>query len=279
MKKTTLLLSMAFLGYGLQAQIQVPPPSPASTLTQQVGLTEVTVEYSRPSKKGRTIFGNLVPYGEIWRTGANMNTTIQFSDNVVIDGTTLEAGKYAVYTKPQESNWEVYFYTDTENGGLPEKWDETKVAAKASVPVYKMPVEVETFTITLDDLHNNGATLGLLWSDTYVGVPFTVPTAEKAMASIENVMAGPNAFDYYSAAAYYHEEGKDIQKAKEWIDKAAEMNGAFWILRRKSLIYAQAGDKKGAIEAARKSLAAAQAEGNKDYVKMNEDSLKEWGAL
>ena len=265
---------------GLQAQLMTPQPSPFSTLKQKVGLSEVTVEYSRPSMRGRTIFGDLVPYDQIWRTGANANTTITFSDDTTIGEQTLKAGTYALFTKPGQTSWEVYFYTDTDNGGTPENWDDSKVAAKATAEVYTMPVNVETFTITIDDLHNNGATLGLLWANVYVGVKFGVPTVAKATESIEAVLNGPGANDYYAAAAYYHEEGKDLQKAKEWIDKAVEMNGnAFWVLRRQSLIYAKMGDKKGAIEAARKSLAAAEAAGNTDYVKLNTDSLREWGAL
>lgn len=279
MKRISLLLFAALMATGLQAQLMTPQPSPFSKLTQQVGLSEVTVEYSRPSMRGRTIFGDLVPYDQIWRTGANRNTTVTFSDETTIGEQTLKAGTYALYTKPGIESWEVYFYTDSDNGGTPETWDDSKVAAKATAEVYTMPVDVETFTITIDDLHNNGATLGLLWANVYVGVKFGVPTVAKATESIETVMNGPDANDYYAAAAYYHEEGKDLQKAKEWIDKAVELNGAFWVLRRQSLIYAKMGDKKGAINAAKKSLAAAEAAGNSDYVKLNNDSLKEWGAL
>ena len=193
---------------------------------------------------------------------------------------TLPAGTYALYTKPWAEKWEVYFYTDTNNGGLPAQWDEGKVAARITVPVQKMEMPVETFTITIDDLTNNGAAIGLIWSDTYVGVPFGVPTAEKALRSIERVMAGPTANDYFSAASYFQDEGQDLQKAREWIDKAVAQNpDAYWMSRRQSLIYAALGDKKGAIEAAKKSLAAATKAGNADYVKMNEDSLREWGGM
>ena len=279
MKKLSLLLLVSSLGIGLNAQITTPQPSPFSTLEQKVGLTDVTVEYSRPSMRGRTIFGDLVPYDKLWRTGANRNTTISFSDDVTVGEKTLKAGTYAVYTKPGQSSWEVYFYTDSNNGGTPETWEESKVAAKATAEVFNMPMDVETFTISIDNLNNNGATLGMIWANVYVGVPFGVPTQEKAVASIESTMSGPSANEYFAAASYYHEEGKDLQKAKEWIDKAVSMNEAYWMLRRKSLIYAALGDKKGAISAAQKSLAAAEEAGNQDYVKMNKDSLKEWGAL
>ena len=280
MKKISLFLITALLAMGLQAQLTTPQPSPASTLKQQVGLSEVTVEYSRPSMRGRTIFGDLVPYDQLWRTGANMNTTISFSDSVTVGNQVLKAGTYAIFTKPGATSWEVYFYTDTNNGGIPESWDESKVAARVTAEVYTMPVDIETFTISIDDLHNNGGTLGMLWEKSYVGVKFGVPTVEKAVKSIETVMNGPSANDYYAAAAYYHEEGKDLKQAKEWIDKAVSMNAdAFWILRRQSLIYAKMGDKDGAVKAAKKSMAAAEAANNSDYVKLNKDSLKEWGAL
>lgn len=278
--KKILLASLALCtGFGSWAQIQTPQPSPASSLEQMVGLTEVEIMYSRPSMRGRAIFGDLVPYDALWRTGANQNTMVSFSDAVTIGGTSLEAGTYAIFTKPGARQWEVFFYTDTNNWGTPANWDESLVAASVTIPVMKIESPVETFTITIDDLHNNGATLGMMWENTYVGVPFTVPTQEKAMKSIEAVMNGPSGNDYYAAASYYYEEGQDLKKAKTWIDKAVEANpDAYWMSRRQSLIYAKIGDKDGAIAAARKSLKAAEKAGNQDYVKMNKDSLREWGA-
>lgn len=279
MKKFVLFAVVALLAVSLEAQIQTPAPSPFSVLKQTVGLTEVTVEYSRPSMKGRTIFGDLVPYDAIWRTGANMNTTITFSDDVKVEGKDLKAGTYAIYTRPNEAVWEVIFYTDTNNGGLPQEWDASKVAATVKVEVYPIPMPIETFTISIDDMHNNGASLGLMWEKVYVGVKFEVPTVAKATSSIEAVMAGSDisANDYFAAAQYYYDEGVNMDKAKEWIDKAVSMNEeAFWMFRVQSLINAKLGDTKGAIEAAKKSLVLAQAAGNMDYVKMNKDSLKEW---
>lgn len=280
MKKLSLFLCSALLSLGLSAQQQMTPaPSPSATLEQQVGLTDVTVKYSRPSAKGRTIFGELVPYGELWRTGANQNTTVKFSDPVTISGTEIPAGTYAVFTKPGENNWEVIFYSDTNNWGTPQEWDESKVAAKATVEAQKSPMKVETFTITLQNLHNNGADLGMAWEDVYVAVPFEVPTVKKAMKNIDNALSGPSANDYYSAASYYMAEGKDLQKAKKWVSKAVEMNPeAYWIMRRKALIHAELGEKQMAIEAAKKSKELAQKAGNMDYVRMNEKSLEEWGA-
>jgi len=281
MKKLLLLtLAIAFT-FSVNAQIETPQSSPASKLEQKVGLTDVTLEYSRPGVKGRAIFGDLVPYDKLWRAGANKNTMVTFSDDVTIDGQTLKAGSYAIFVKPMKGSWEVFFYTDTNNWGNPENWDDTKVAAKTTVKTYEVPFNVETYTIDVNQISNSGAALEFIWEKTYAAVPFTVPTDTKVTSSIDRVMNGPSANDYYAAAVYYLEEGKDITKAKEWIDKSMSLTETprFWQLRKKSLIYAAAGDKKGAIEAAKKSLAAAKEAGNDDYVKMNTDSLKEWGAM
>ncbi len=280
MKRITLLILALCTGFIGLAQMQTPAPSPGAKVEQMVGLTDVTVTYSRPSMRGRTVFGNLVPFDKLWRTGANANTTVSFSDDVTVGGKTLKAGTYAVFTKPMADKWEVMFYMDTNNWGTPANWDASKVAASVTVPSMKASPTAETFTITLDNLNNNGGTLGIWWENTYVGVPFEVPTKAKAMKSIEAAMAGPSGNDYYGAASYYFQEGMEMDKAKEYIDKAVAMNpDAFWMMRQQSLIYAKMGDKAGAIKAAKNSLAAAEKAGNADYVKMNKDSLKEWGAM
>ncbi|WP_303315692.1 DUF2911 domain-containing protein [Flavivirga abyssicola] len=282
MKKLLLIALVLTFSLNVNAQVKTPQPSPFSKQEQKVGLTDVTIEYSRPNMRGRTIFGNLVPYGKFWRTGANKNTTITFSDDVTIDGQTLKAGAYAIFVKPNAESWDVVFYSDTNNWGTPREWDETKVAAKTNAKVYKLPMKIETFTMSFDDLSNSSASLGLMWEDVYVGVKFEVPTDKAVVASIKSAMNGPSAGDYFSAAVYYLQEGKDINEAKTWIDKAVEMTNdkpRFWFLRQQSLIHAKAGDKKGAIAAAKKSLAGAEKAGNADYVKMNKDSLKEWGAM
>ena len=240
------------------------------------------VLYGRPQKNDEEVFGNLVPYNKLWRTGANANTKITFSDDVVIDGTTLKAGEYAIFTKPGKTSWEVIFYDDASNWGTPRNWDDAKVAAKTTAKVYEMPMKIETFTIGFDDLSNSSAVIGMIWENAYVGVKFEVPTDKSVTASIKKAMSGPGANDYFSAAVYYLQEGKDIDKAKKWIGKAVDMTKdkpRFWYLRQQSLIHAKAGDKSGAIAAAKKSLAGAEKAGNADYVKMNKESLAEWGAM
>ncbi|MCF1192691.1 DUF2911 domain-containing protein [Mangrovimonas sp. AS39] len=282
MKKILLSAVGLMLAVSLNAQVSTPQPSPTAKLEQPVGLTQVTLEYSRPGVKGRTVFGDLVPYGKIWRTGANKNSIITFSDDVEVAGYEVKAGSYAIFTKPGESLWEIYLYSDTNNWGNPEKWDESKVVAIAKAQVHPIPFNVETFTMDINNIKSSEATLEFIWEKTYVAVPFTVPTDKKVMASINDALSGsPKANDYYAAAAYYYSENKDIEQAKEWIDKAMSMNEKpqFWQYRQQSLIYAKAGDKDGAIGLAKKSMQAAKEAGNDDYVKMNMDSLKEWGAM
>ena len=282
MKKLVCFAFALTLMFSVNAQVETPQPSPFTKIEQKVGLTDVTLEYSRPSMKGRKIFGDLVPYGKMWRAGANKNTMVTFSDDVTIGDSTLKAGSYSIFITPTEKAWTVYFYTDTENWGTPAEWDDTKVAAKVGAEVYEMPMNVETWTIGIDDLTNSSASIGFVWENTYAAVSFEVPTEKKVSASIERVMAGPSPNDYYSAAVYNLSEGKNLKMAMEWIDKAVEMTSdqpRFWYLRQQSLIHAAMGDKKGAIEAAKKSLSGAKEAKNEDYIKMNMDSLKEWGAM
>ena len=273
-----LFIALLFVGViSANAQIKTPAPSPFSKVEQVVGLTDVTLEYSRPAMRGRTIFGDLVPFDKIWRTGANARTKITFSDDVTIEGDTLKKGTYAIFTKPAADSWEVYFYTDYAGGGAPRNWDDSKVALKTTAKTESMPMPVQSFTISFDDLTDASAVIGMLWENTYVGVKFNVPTDAIASKSIESVMSGPSANDYNNAASYYRKNGKDLKQALIWSTKATELNkNAFWMMREKSLIHAAMGDKKGAIEAAKKSMEVAEKAGNAAYVKMNKESIANW---
>ena len=281
MKKFIFVFAMLIANYAIEAQVKTPQPSPKSVIQQTVGLTEVEIEYSRPSAKGRIIFGDLVPFGKLWRTGANANTTVSFSDDVVIKGTTLKKGKYALYTTPKADMWEVVFYSATDNWGTPENWDANKVVVLTNVDPISLGNSVETLTIAVNNLTNDSATLDIAWEKTMVSVKFEVPTQKSAMASIEKALAGPTAGDYFSSAQYYFQSNGDLNKALEYVNKAISMvklgsDVPFWHLRQKSLIQAKLGDKPGAIATAKLSLAGAQKEKNDDYVKMNNDSIKEW---
>lgn len=274
-------MAIAIANFAVEAQVKTPQPSPKSVLNQVVGLTDVTVEYSRPSAKGRVVFGDLVPFGKLWRTGANANSTVSFSEDVVINGTTVKKGKYAIFTLPKADMWEIILYTTTDNWGLPENYDVNKVAVSLNVDPVVLNNNVETFTIGINNLTNDSATLDISWEKTMVSMKFEVPTQKAAMASIAKVLAGPTAGDYFSSAQYYYQSNGDLNKALEYVNKAVSMvkpgdDAPYWHLRLKSLIQGKLGDKKGAIETAKLSLAGAEKDGNGDYVKMNNDSIKEW---
>lgn len=278
MKKILASITLFLVCLPTFAQVKTPQASPKASVTQTVGLTEVTIDYSRPSAKGRTIFGDLVTFGKLWRTGANQNSMVTFSDDVVIDGKTLKKGKYAIFTTPKADSWDVFFYTDTQNWGNPESWDDSKVALKTSVKPETLNRNVETFTIAINNLDNNFAHLEISWEKTIIAVKFEVPTNKTAMASIDKALNGPSKEDYYAAGTYFFQSNGDMKKALEYVNKALDMSTEkpFWQLRQKSLIQAKLGDKKGAIETAKASLAAAEAAKNNDYVKMNKESIAEW---
>jgi hypothetical protein len=280
MNKIILVLAMIMATLFTKAQVKTPQASPRQIVTQTVGLTDVEINYCRPGAKGRSVFGGLVPFGKLWRTGANENTTISFSEDVIIDGKTLPKGKYALYTIPNVENWDVVFYKTIDNWGTPEAFSEANVVLKAKAKAEVLPKKAETFTIGINGLDNNFAFLEMYWENSYVALKFEVPTQKTAMANIDKVLAGPSAGDYFSAAQYLFQSNSDIIKAKSYVDKALEMNKEkekpFWQLRLKSLIQAKQGDKKGAIETAKLSQSAAEIAKNQDYVKMNKDSIAEW---
>ncbi|MBK9017027.1 MAG: DUF2911 domain-containing protein [Saprospiraceae bacterium] len=279
MKKAFLTL-VTFMAVGLftlaTAQIKTPQPSPTAKITQAVGLTDITVEYSRPSVKGRTIYGGLVPYGEMWRTGANKNTIVTFSAPVKIAGKDLKAGSYSLFTVPGKTEWEIIFYTDTENWGTPEKYDAAKEAVRFKATSEQMDFNIESFMIDLGDLTNDGLTMGIGWEKTWISFPIKLTTDEVVTASIRKAMAGPSADDYYAAGRYYFESGKDLKQAYEWLHKSNEMDSKFWKLRQESLVLAALGKYKDAIAVAEKSKSMAVEAGNKDYERMNTESIAEW---
>ena len=278
MKKIIFALAVFISQFVADAQIKTPQASPRAIVSQMVGLTEVELNYSRPGAKGRPVFGNLVPFGKLWRMGANENTTISFSDDVIIDGKTLKKGKYALYSVPRIESWDIIFYTSTDNWGLPQEFDETKVALRTTVKEEALSKPVESLTINISGLDTSSAFLEIFWENSSVALKFEVPTQKTAMASIEKVLGGPTANDYYSAANFLFQSNTDIAKSLVYVNKSLELSKEkpFWFLRLKSLIQAKQGDKSGAIETAKLSMEAAEEAKNQDYVKMNRDSIAEW---
>jgi hypothetical protein len=261
----------------LNAQIETPAPSPSSKLTQDVGLTEVTIEYSRPGVKGRTVFAKdgLVPFGKPWRFGANAATKFTFSKDVKVGGVDMKAGSYAVLAKPDAEEWELMFF-NYESGSWSSYLEKDPAGVVKATP-REGNHPVESFTLSVDDLKNDGAKITMHWANTMISLPLSVGTADQVQASIDRVMNGPSKDDYYAAASYYLSEGKDLKQAKEWIEKATTGDDPkFWQVRRKALIYAELGMKKEAIAAAKQSMELAQKAGNEDYVRMNKKSIAEW---
>lgn len=279
MKQVLLTLAtVAVVGFFsvANAQIKTPAPSPFCKMTQTAGLTDITVEYSRPSVKDRSIFGSLVPYGEMWRTGANKNTIVTFSDKVKIGGKELKAGSYALFTVPGKTEWEIIFYTDTENWGTPENYDAAKEAARFKAKAEAVPYVIESFTVDINDLRNDQCSMGLGWEKTWVSFPIELSTDEVVSKAINKAMSGPDANDYYAAGRYYFESEKDLKQAYEWLHKSNEMDPKFWKLRQEALVLAKMGKYGEAIQVAERSKSMAVEAGNKDYERMNTESIAEW---
>ncbi len=279
MKQFKLLAAMFIMCLTIQtqAQIKTPAASPSAKVMQTIGLTDVMVEYSRPGVKGRTIFAEdgLVPFGKVWRTGANSATKIDFSTDVMIEGNKVSKGAYAVLTMPGKAQWAVHFYAY--EGGRWSSYIEKTPDLVVNVAPSNMANKVENFLITFDDLTDQGAKMEMLWDNTAIALNIGVNSDEAVMAAIEKTLGGPTAGDYYTAGNYYHNSGKDLAQALEWVQKATKVeNPKFWQVRREALILADMGKTKEAIAAAKKSLDLAKAAGNDDYVRLNEKSLAEW---
>ena len=279
MKKILFLSVLLAAFFTADAQIKTPAPSPVGKVSQELGLIKVDLEYSRPSAKGRKVFGDLVPFGTMWRTGANASTKITVSDDAKVAGMPLPKGTYALYTIPGEKDWTVIFYKNTSFWGAPEPKDfkEEDVQARISVASITTRDWVETFTLNFNNLRNNGGDLEIIWEYTKVVIPISTDTDSKVMKAIETTMGGPSAGDFNAAARYYYEEKKDMAQALVWVDKALEKGGdMFWILRLKANILAELGRYKEAVAVAEKSTELAKKEGNADYPRMNDKSIAEW---
>ena len=270
-------LLSSFYGF---SQLKTPSASTAAEIEQVVGLTEIEIDYNRPSKKGRDIFGNLVPYGKIWRTGANSGTEISFSTDVTINGQNIKEGTYSIFSIPNIDSWEIILYADTDLWSVPRNWDETKIIFQSNFKTnMNNGKSVETFTISFDNITNNDFDLVFSWDDTYVIVPINVPTRFLVDNQIKSIMSdNPKSSDYYSAAVYYLQENNKLDVALDWMNKAIDMieNPRFFQLRQFSLILAANGKYREAIKVAKKSLELSIQANNQDYVKMNNDSIREW---
>lgn len=254
--------ALSALAWHTQAQsapkLEFPAASPAAKVEQRVGLTDVAITYNRPSMKGRKVFGELVPYGQVWRTGANTATAISFSTAVKFGGAEAPAGKYALYTIPGEAEWTVILSKVTGQWGA-YSYDAKDDLVRVNVKPTKLEGSVETFEIGVGDLRDTSATLYLAWEKTRVSVKLEVDVVSALKPQIEAAMVAEGKKPYLSAAMFYYEHDIDLKKSLEWIDGAIkEQPEAFWAIYRKGLILEKLGDKKGAIAAAEASLALAE---------------------
>lgn len=260
----------------VQAQsLKTPAPSTAQTVKQAFGLGDITLDYSRPSAKGRVIFGDVVPFGKMWRTGANAATKITFSDDVKVEGKDVKAGTYAIYTIPNKESWEVILYSDLTMGGNTSNYKAENEVLRVVVKPTALTKSVETFTINLSDVTATSTTLEFIWEKTSVPVKITTEIDSKVMKNIETTMA-VDARPYFQAANYYYENNKDLNQALIWVNQAVEQNPkAFWITMLKARIELKLNDKKAAIATAEKTVALATEAKNDDYVKMANDLIAE----
>lgn len=256
-------------------QFKAPAPSPLQTVKQAFALSDITVEYSRPSAKGRTVFGDVVPFDKIWRTGANGATKITFGEDVKVEGNAVTAGTYALYTIPHKDSWEIMLYKDLTLGGNTADYKKENEAAHFTVKTKTLNDKVETFSIDIADMTATTANVEMNWEKTRAAFSIVADIDAKMMKSIETALA-TDSRPYFQSANYYYENNKDLNKALEFVNKGIEQNPkAFWMLQLKAKIQTKLNDKKGAIASAEQVKVLATEAKNDDYVKQAEKTIAE----
>ena len=276
LKTTSVIAFITFTAIAVKAQIKTPAPSPSQKITQAFGLGEIKIEYSRPGVKGRVIFGDLVPFGKVWRTGANASTQISFTDSVKVNNTAVAPGTYAIYTMPGQAEWDIMLYKDLElEGNVAEYKTENELMRFKAKPVM-LSDKMETFTIEVNNVTPTTCSIDLLWDKTKVSIPVAVEIDSRIEKQIARELGPGDRKPYYAAANYYYENNKDLNKALEWANKAVENNpDAYWMSHLKAKIQMKLKDYPGAMKSAEMSLTKAQAEKNNDYVRLNEKLIAE----
>ena len=285
MKTRSLIFTFCFgaimLSQNIHAQIQLPAASPAASVSTTVGLTEVQINYFRPKVKGRKIFGSsnsvLLPYGSIWRTGANSGTKVSFSDDVVIEGTTIPAGEYLLLSVPGEEEWEVMFYTDLSLGGAVHRYDKSKEIGLFKVKPTMLSEKVEALTFNISDINedNTRAAIHFEWENTSLKLMFTVDYDKKVMADIEK-STRVNPGTYIAAATYYFNTGRDLEQALKWMDMGLDPDTKqYWNVHTKAKMLNKKGDFSEALAVAEKSLELATTAKDNAYIKMNNALIAE----
>ncbi len=275
MKKLFIAAIAVLAMLNIDAQtLTTPQPSPTQTIKQNFGLSSIELSYSRPGMKGRKIFGDLVPFGKVWRTGANNATVITFADDVTIGGKKVPAGKYGLVTIPEKRNWTIII-TKQLDVTSPAAYKQSEDVVRVEAKTMDMEESMESFTMQFANVKPNSTDLHIMWDRTAVALPITTDIESKVMAQIDQLMNKDNR-PYFNAAMYYMESGKDLNQALAWFDKGVELQpSAFWIHHQRANCLAKLGKKEEAKAAAEKSKTLAAEQKNDDYVKLNEKLLAE----
>lgn len=279
MKKLLPCLLISSLPFCLAAQINFPRISPDAGLRQHIGLTEIAIHYSRPGMRGRTVMGNLVPWGRIWRVGANESTKITNTDTLWVANHVLPPGTYALYAFPQPEEWTMVFHKNTSHwGDGRDQYDPSEDAFRLQITPQQLRDTVETLTLEWSDFTHQSAVLNIDWELTRISIPVRVNTHAKVMAEIyQKLEQQPTADTYYQAGRYLQEEGRHPEQALQWLDRAIELGGdTYYFHRVRSLVLAQLGRYKEAIPAAQRSLTLAEALGKDEFVRMNQTNITRW---
>jgi hypothetical protein len=273
MKKIFFLFAITLSSVSFAQSLVTPQPSTPQTIKQNFGLSTIELSYSRPNAKGRVIFGDLVPFGNVWRTGANSATTLTFGEEVTIGDKKIAAGKYGLLSIPSKNSW-ILIITKQLDVTSPSAYKAESDLVRVNINPVAIANKVETFTMQFTNVKSSSCELNLQWENTSISLPISTDVDSKVMKQIENIMTKDN-LPYYSAAMYYLESGKDLNQALSWFNKAVEQSpSAYYMHHQKANCLVKLGKKQEAIATATKSLELAKAAKNPDYVKLNEDLLK-----
>lgn len=275
MKKLFITAIAAFTLLAADAQtLTTPQPSPTQTIKQNFGLASIELSYSRPGMKGRKVYGDLVPFGKVWRTGANQASTLTFAEEVIIGGVKIKAGKYGLLSIPEKKSWTLIISKQTDVTS-PSSYKQDQDVVRVEAKTIDMDMTMETFTMQFANIKSNSCELHIMWDQTAVALPITVDVETKIMGQIDQLMNKDNR-PYFNAAMYYMDNGKDLNQALAWLDKAvAAQPNAFWMHHQRANCLAKLGKKEEAKTAAERSKALATEQKNDDYVKLNEKLLAE----
>lgn len=276
------IILIVLVATSINSQITHPKASPFAQVEQEIGLSKISIAYSRPAARGRKVIEGLVPYGRIWRVGANESTKITVDTDMTVQGNALPKGTYALYAFPEKGQWQIAFHSNTTHWGDGRKnYNANEDVFRIKVKPKAIPYHQENFLMAFDSITHNSANLNLLWESTKLTIPFRVDThAQMELEIAKQIKENPTAPTYYESARYLQEQGKDFERALGYLNKALEIGGdTYYFHRVKSLVQAELGDYKAAIVSAEKSLQISSELEKDEFVRMNEKNIKKWQAL